>query len=217
MLMEAVDSSDGTGMSERQLRDELVSLMFAGYETTANLLSWAFMLLCQNPRVQAKLILELETVLGNRLPNTENINHLRYTQQVIKESLRLYPPVYALPRCPIRNCEIGGYTFPAGCFMIVSPWVMQRSSIYFSNPEQFQPERWENNLEKELPKGVYFPFGDGPRICIGKGFAMMEATLILATNVQKFKVELLSEHPIVPFPSITLRPKYGIKVLVNNR
>ncbi len=215
MLMEVVDSSDGTGMSERQLRDELVTLMFAGHETTANLLSWAFMLLCQNPSVQAKLILELETILNNRLPNIEDINHLRYTQQVIKESLRLYPPVYALPRCPIRDCEIGGYTFPVGCFMIVSPWVMQRSSSYFANPEKFQPERWENNLEKELPKGVYFPFGEGPRSCIGKGFAMMEATLILATIAQKFKLELLSEHPVVPFPSMTLRPKYGIKVLIH--
>ncbi len=217
MLMEAVDSSDGTGMSERQLRDELVTLMLAGHETTANLLSWTFMLLCQNPRVQSKLILELETVLSNRLPNIEDMNYLRYTQQVIKESLRLYPPLYAIPRCPIHDCEIGGYTFPAGCFMIVSPWVMQRSSSYFANPEQFQPEKWENNLEKELPKGVYFPFGEGSRSCIGKGFAMMEATLILATIVQKFKLKLLSEPPIVPFPSMTLRPKYGIKVLVNNR
>ena len=101
--------------------------------------------------------------------------------------------------------------------MIVSPWVMQRSSKYFANPEKFQPERWENNLEKQLPKGVYFPFGDGPRLCIGKGFAMMEATLILATIVQKFKLELLSEPPIVPFPSIALRPKYGIKVSVKER
>ncbi len=216
MLMEVVDSSDGTGMSERQLRDELVTLMLTGHETTANLLSWTFMLLCQNPSVQAKLILELETVLGNCLPNTEDLNHLRYTQQVIKESLRLYPTLYAIPRCPIRDCEIGGYTFPAGCFMIVSPWVMQRSSSYFANPEQFQPERWANNLEKELPKGVYFPFGEGPRSCIGKGFAMMEATLLLATIVQKFKLELLSEPPIVPFPSITLRPKYGIKVLIHS-
>ena len=217
MLMEVVDSSDGTGMSERQLRDELVTIMLAGHEGTANLLSWIFMILCQNPSVQAKLVLELETVLGNRLPNTEDINHLRYTQQVIKESLRLYPPVYAIPRCPIRDCEIGGYTFPAGCFMVVSPWLMQRSSKYFPNPEKFQPERWENNLEKQLPKGVYFPFGDGPRLCIGKGFAMMEATLILATIVQKFKLELLSEPPIVPFLSMSLRPKYGIKVLVKDR
>ena len=215
MLMEALDSSDSTGMSEGQLRDELATLMLAGHETTANLLSWAFILLCQHPRVEAKLILELETVLGNGLPNIENINHLQYTQQVIKESLRLYPPVYALPRCPIRDCEIGSYTFPAGCFMIVSSWVMQRSSSYFANPEKFQPERWENNLEKELPKGVYFPFGEGPRSCIGKGFAMMEATLILATIVQKFKLQLLSDPPLVPFPSMTLRPKYGIKVLVN--
>lgn len=217
MLMKVVDSLDGTGMTEIQLRDELVSLMLAGHETTANILSWIFMLLCHNSNVKSKLIVELETVLNNRLPQVEDINSLRYTQQIIKESLRLYPPVYAIPRSPIRDCEIGGYTFPAGCFMIVSPWVMQRSSTYFSNPENFHPERWENNLEKELPSGVYFPFGEGARSCIGKGFAMMEATLILATIIQRFKFELLSEPPIIPFPSMTLRPKYGIKVLVKNQ
>ena len=215
MLMDTIDFSDDSTMSERQLRDELATLMLAGHETTANLLSWTFMLLCQNSSVQSKLILDLERVLSNRLPNLEDINHLRYTQQVVKESLRLYPPVHTITRSPIRDCEIGGYTFPAGCLVVLSPWVMQRSSRYFVNPEKFQPERWENNLEKELPKGVYFPFGEGPRSCIGKGFAMMEATLILATIVQKFKLELLSEPAIVPFPSMTLRPKYGIKVLVN--
>lgn len=217
MLMELVDASDGIGMNDRQLRDELVSFMMAGHETTANLLSWTFMLLCQNPTVQSKLFAELQTVLNDRSPSIEDIDRLEYTRQIIKESLRLYPPVYALPRCPKNDCQLGDYTFPAGCFMIISPWLMQRSSKYFSNPEKFQPERWVNNLEKELPEGVYFPFGDGPRFCVGKGFAIIEATLILATILQNFKIELLSEHPIVPFPSITLRPKYGIKLLVHRR
>ncbi|KAF3889283.1 MULTISPECIES: cytochrome P450, partial [Nostocales] len=133
---------------------------------------------------------------------------------IIKEAMRLYPPVTDVSREATRDCEIGGYSIPKGCTLIASQWVMHRDPRYFSNPEVFNPERWEDDLEKRLPRGVYFPFGDGPRICIGKSFALMEAVLILTTIAQAFQLELVSEREIELQPSITLRPKHGVQVLL---
>ncbi|MGB3759251.1 MAG: cytochrome P450, partial [Rivularia sp. (in: cyanobacteria)] len=217
MLMQARDEDDNSQMSDKQLRDEVATLMLAGHETTANALSWTWMLLAQHHRVEAKLWDELKSVLGGRLPTIEDLQQLQYANMVIKESMRLYPPVAIFGRETVEDYQLDDYEIPAGCVVMMSQWVMHRNPKYFDNSEEFIPERWENDLEKRLPRGVYIPFGDGPRICIGKGFAMMEAVLILATVAQKYKLKLVEDHPIVPQPSITLRPEHGIKVEITKR
>jgi cytochrome P450 len=214
MLMQVQDADDGSRMSDRQLRDEVATMILAGHETTANALSWTWMLLSQHPSVRKKLVQELKTVLNGRSPTLADLSRLIYTSMVIKESMRLYPPATDLSREATRDCEIGGYFIPKGCTLIMSQWVMHRDSRYFDEPEVFKPERWENDLEKQLPRGVYFPFGDGPRICIGKGFALMEAVLILAAIAQQFQLDLIPDQKIELQPSITLRPKYGMQVLL---
>lgn len=217
MLMEAKDEVDASQMSDQQLRDEVATLMLAGHETTANALSWTWMLLAQHPEVEAKLAAELDTVLAGRAPSVEDIPKLTYTNRVIKESMRVYPPVSVFGREASQDFAIGDYQIPEGCAVIISQWVMHRHPKYFDDPETFRPERWENDLERKLPRGVYIPFGDGPRVCIGKGFALMEATLLLATIAQKFRLVLVPDHPIQPQPSITLRPEHGIQVTLQKR
>lgn len=215
MLMAARDEDDGSGMSDQQLRDEIATLMLAGHETTANTLSWTWMLLAQHPEAEAKLHAELEQVLAGRSPTVEDMQKLPYTNAVIKESMRVYPPVPLLGREATEDVVIGDYLIPKNTVVIISQWVMHHSPKYFDQPEAFQPERWletsgEQPLEKRLPQGVYFPFGDGPRICIGKGFALMEAVLLLATIAQKYQFDLELGHKIIPQSSITLRPEHGI-------
>jgi cytochrome P450 len=217
MLMQARDEDDGSQMTDKQLRDEMVTLITAGHETTANTLAWTWMLLSQHPEVQTKLLEELQEVLGGRSPTVADMPRLRYTNMVIKEVMRVYPTVSLMNREASEDCKIGDYEIPAGCAIIMSQWVMHRDPRYFEDPEAFKPERWAGDLEKQLPRGVYFPFGDGPRFCIGKGFALMEAVLLLATIAQKFQLTLVPDHAIVPQPSITLRPEYGIKVVLHQR
>jgi cytochrome P450 len=211
-LMAVEDADDGSRMSDRQLRDEAATLILAGHETTANTLTFAALLLAQHPAVRAKLTAELQTVLAGRTPTIADLPHLPYTTMVIQEAMRLYPPVTDLTREAIADCEILGHAIPAGCTLIMSQWVMHHNDRYFDRPEAFEPERWQNDLEKHLPRGVYFPFGDGPRICIGKSFAQMEAVLILATIAQSFQWELLCDQPIQLQPSLTLRPMGGLPV-----
>ncbi|WP_017652954.1 cytochrome P450 [Fortiea contorta] len=216
MLMEARDEIDGSQMSDRQLRDEIATLMLAGHETTSNTLTGVWLLLSRYPQVRDKLLAELQQVLGNNSPSIADIPQLPYTEMVIKEAMRIYPPVFMMAREAAQDCEIGGYEVPSGCMLMMSQWVMHRHPRYFAEPEVFKPERWTNDLEKSLPRGVYFPFGDGPRICIGKSFALLEAVLILATIARKFELTLVPEHPIVPQAAITLRPAYGVKVVVRS-
>ena len=217
MLMEAKDADDGSSMTDKQLRDEVATLISAGHETTANALSWTWMLLAEHPQVQTKLLTELNTVLGDRSPTFADISKLTYTNMVIKEAMRLYPPVPLIPRKAARDCELGGYFVPAQTVLLMSQWTMHRHPDYFKDPDRFIPERWEHNLEKQLPPGVYFPFGDGPRICIGKNFALMEAVLILATIASKFKIYLLPKQQIILQASISLRPKFGMKTAIVKR
>jgi cytochrome P450 len=211
MLMQARDEQ-GQAMTERQLRDEVVTLLLAGHETTALALSWTWYLISRHAEVDAKLAAELRDVLGGRAPTVADVPQLRFTEQVVTEGMRLYPPAWGFGREAIADCEIGGYTVAAGTTIIISPWVSHRDPRYFEHPMEFRPERWSGDLARRQPRFAHMPFGGGPRICIGNRFAMMEAVLILATVAQRFKLEWQSDRSVVPLPSITLRPKGGIWV-----
>jgi cytochrome P450 len=196
-------------MNERQIRDEVVTMLLAGHETTALALSWTCYLLSRHPAIEAKLAAEVREVLGTRSPTLDDLARLRICEQVLNEAMRLYPPAWAIGREVIDPCEIGGYRVPAGMTIFISPWVLHRDARYYDDPNEFRPDRWASGLAKQLPRFAYMPFGGGPRVCIGNRFAMMEAVLILATIAQHFVLEPQNERP-EPFPSITLRPKGGV-------
>jgi cytochrome P450 len=216
MLLAARDE-DGSRMTDQQLRDEAITIFLAGHETTANALSWTWMLLSQNPAVEAKLHAELDSILAGRTPSLDDLPKLPYTGHVITESMRLYPPAWGMARVAIEDVEIGGYPIPKGCGVSLAQWVVHRDARWFEAPEEFRPERWEADLLKRLPRFAYFPFGGGPRQCIGNNFAVMEAGLLLAAIAQRFRIRLVAGHPVVPMPSITLRPRYGIRGRVEAR
>ncbi len=216
MLLHAQDE-DGSRMTDRQLRDETITLFLAGHETTASTLSWAWWLLAQNPAAEAKLHAELDTVLGGRSPSLDDLSKLPYAGNVITEALRLYPPAWGLARVAIEDHEIAGYPVKKGMGIAMAQWVVHRDARWYDVPEEFRPERWEGDFLKRLPRFAYFPFGGGPRQCIGNAFALMEATLILATIAQKYRLRLVPGHPVVPLASITLRPRYGVRVFLESR
>jgi cytochrome P450 len=216
MLIHAQDD-DGSRMTAQQLRDEALTLFLAGHETTASTLSWTWMLLAQHPRVEEKLHAELDSVLNGRTPTLDDLPRLTYTSHVLSESMRLYPPAWAIPRLTIENHELGGYPVPKGIGIAAVPWVVHRDPRWYDSPESFVPERWEGDLLKKIPRFAYFPFSFGPRQCIGNSFALMEATLVLATIAQQFRFRLLPNRPVVPLPSITLRPRHGLHVQTESR
>jgi cytochrome P450 len=204
-------------MTDKQLRDEVMTFLLAGHETTALALSWAWHLLAQSPDVEEKLHAELDGVLAGRAPNFSDLPALPYTERVIKESMRLYPPAWSLARTVVKEFEIGGYRIPAGGNVVMSQWIMHRDPRYFPDPEKFDPDRWLPERLQKLPRFAYFPFGGGPRQCIGASFAMMEATLLLATIAQHFQFRVVPGHPVMPTPSFTLRPKQGIRMGLESR
>jgi cytochrome P450 len=211
LLMQARDE-EGQAMSGRQLRDEVITLLLAGHETTALALSWTWYLLARHPEADARLAAELRHVLGGRAPAVDDLPQLRFTEQVVTEAMRLYPPAWGFGRAALADCEIGGYDIPAGTTVIISPWVLHRDPRHFEDPFEFRPERWSGDLARKLPRFAYIPFGGGPRICIGNRFAMMEAVLVLATVARRFQLHGHGAAPVVPLPSITLRPKGGVRV-----
>lgn len=213
LLLHAHDV-DGTRMTDRQLRDEAMTLFLAGHETTALALTWAWYALAQHPEVENRLAAELQQVLGGRAPSVADLPRLRYTERVVQESLRLYPPVYAIGREAVTECTIGGYRVLPGTTVLMSQWVMHRRPRYFADPEVFDPDRWQDERAKRVPKYAYFPFGGGPRVCIGNTFAMMEAVLALAMIVQKYRCTLVPGHPVKPRAQVTLRPAQGVKMVV---
>ncbi len=217
MLLAAQDEDDGSQMTNRQLRDEVMTLFLAGHETTALTLSWAWYLLAQNPAVEQNFHTELDEVLAGKLPTAADVPQLKFTGMIAKESMRLYPPAYALGRESIEECEVGGFRMPAKTQVFMFQWAVQRDPRFFDQPNSFNPERWTGEFANALPKYAYFPFGGGPRACIGNYFAMMEVVLLLATMGQRFRFSLLPEHPVSLLPAMSLRPRDGIKVLVHSR
>jgi cytochrome P450 len=208
MLIAARDE-DGAAMSDQQLRDEAITLFLAGHETTAIALSWTLWLLSQNPRAEAKLAEEVAALRGVP-PQVADLSRLRYADSAIKESMRLYPPAYLIGRESLEEDRIGDYRIPKGAVIYISAWSLHRNPRHFPEPERFLPERWHHDLEKRLPRFAYMPFGGGPRICIGERFALMEAVLILAALVQRFRFDHDGQAPPEPFPSVTLRPRGGV-------
>src|SRR5438105_2790983 len=216
MLLRAQDE-DGTQMTDRQLRDEVMTLFLAGHETTALALTWAWYLLARDPEAEGALHAELSEVLGGRAPTVEDLPRLRYCDWVIKESMRLYPPAYAVGREAVRDCEVGGYRIPEGMQVFAFQWVVQRDARWYEEPEAFRPGRWREEVASRLPKFAYFPFGGGPRQCIGNSFATMEAVLLLAAIAQRFRLRLAPGHAVELLPAMSLRPRGGVRVKLERR
>jgi len=210
MLLAAQDG--GVTMTDRQVRDQTLTLLAAGHETTANLLAWTFYLLSAHPNIRAKLLGELRSVLKGQTLEVDDLPKLPYLDWVISESMRMYPPAWTVGRRAIESFELGGYTFPAGQMVMINQWVLHHLPEVWGDPYTFRPERWEPSQARAIPAGAYFPFGAGPRMCIGMPFAQLEARLLLATILQRFTPEVVPGWPVVPRPRITLRPKYGMQM-----
>jgi cytochrome P450 len=213
----AAQDEDGSRMTDRQLRDEAMTIVLAGHETTALALTWTWYLLSQHPEAAASLRSELDTVLGGREPGVADVGQLPYAEAVINEAMRLYPPIFAIGREAIEPCDVGGHHLPAGSNVYIVLWVLQRDPRFFEQPNAFRPERWLDGLAHRLPRGAYFPFGGGPRLCIGQPFAQMEATLLLATIAQRFDLQLPLGQQVVPLPSLTTRPRDGLRMRLLHR
>jgi cytochrome P450 len=203
--------------SRQSLRDQVITIFLAGYETVANALSWTWYLLSQNPHCEHKFQAEVDDVLRGNLPAFEDVSRLRYTENVMAESLRLYPPAWAMGRCARNDFALGEYFLPARTTVLISQYVAHRDPRYFPDPLRFDPDRFLPEAKARRAKFTYFPFGAGARQCIGESFAWMEGVLILATLAQKWKLKLVPGHPVEPQPLITLRPKYGMRMLVELR
>jgi cytochrome P450 len=214
MLLRARDEEqDNSGMSDEQIRDEVLTIFLAGYETVANALSWTWMLLGQNPEAEGKLHEELDRVLGGRMPELDDLSELKYTEMVLAESMRLYPPAWAMGRQATRDVALGPYLLPARTYFFFSQYIIQRSAEHYPDPLRFDPERFTPENKAGRSKFVYFPFGAGSRQCIGESFAWMEATLVLATLAQRWRLRLIAGQKLEVQPKITLRPKYGIRMV----
>jgi cytochrome P450 len=210
---------DGSRMSDEQISDESLTLFGAGHETTATALAWAWYLLATHQDVYKNMQQEVDSVLNGRAPTYADLAHLPYTLQVFKETMRLYPPAYGISRAALHDIEIDGYFIPKNRYVVVCPYTLHRRPDYFPVPEKFDPQRFTPENEKRLPRYAYLPFGAGPRICIGNHFAMMEGHLLLATLAQHVTFELVEGQQIVPDPNanLTIRPKYGVKMIVRRR
>jgi cytochrome P450 len=216
MLLRAQDE-DGSQMTDSQLRDEVMTLLISGHETTAIAATWIWYFLSQHPEVEAKLHDELEVVLGGRTPTMHNLAHLPYTDMIVKETLRLYPPATLLPRQASEDVVIGGYTLKKGSTVFISPYVVHHDPRWYPEPERFLPERWANDFEKSIPHYAYLPFGGGPRFCIGTNFAMMEIRLVLATIAQRYRLAVAPGEDVRPGAMLTLRPQNGLRMMLHPR
>lgn len=218
MLLHATDTEgDGGGMSDQQLRDEAITIFIAGHETTANALSWTWLLLARNPDAERALHAEVDRVLGDRLPTMDDLAQLPYTRAIIAESMRLYPPAYIVGRRAMEDYTVGGITFPARTIFLAPQFIVHRDPRWWPEPDRFEPARWlDGATSAARPKMAYFPFGAGTRICVGEQFAWMEATLVLATLARRWRLHVPGPDPELE-PIITLRPKDGIPARLERR
>jgi cytochrome P450 len=218
MLLLAQDEEEaGRRMTDLQVRDEAMTIFLAGHETTANALMWTWYLLSQAPEADRMLHLEIDRVLRGRLPAMADITALPYLERVVTESMRLYPPAWIVGRRAIGPYHIDGYTMPARSIVIMSQWIVHRDARHYADPSRFNPDRWMPELRASLPQFAYFPFGGGPRRCIGESFAWMELMLMVATLAQRWRFELVPGHPVVTQPLVTLRAKHGMKMVAHRR
>lgn len=218
MLLMARDAEgDGGGFDDQQARDEAMTLFLAGHETTANALSWTWYLLSQHPDVEQRLHEEVDRVLEGRLPTAADVPQLVLTEAIITEAMRLYPPAWIIGRRAIEAFRAGGFDFGPGTLVFMSPYVLHRDPRHFPDPARFLPDRWTVAFKTSLPKLTYFPFGGGPRQCIGESFAKMELVLVVATLARRWRFRVTAGHRVDPLPLVTLRPRSGLPVLASRR
>ena len=217
MLLATDEDEGGRRMTDEQVRDEAMTLFIAGHETTSMALTWTWYLLSQNPEVEKRLHEEADGVLGARRPTIADVPRLKYTEMVLAESMRLFPPAWVIGRRNLEEYKMGEFTIPADSLILMSQWVMHRDQRYFSKPTVFDPQRWTDDAKQTRPKFCYFPFGGGPRVCIGESFAWTEGVLLLATITQRWRLRLASDHSVRPYPLVTLRPRNGVKMVVEQR
>lgn len=217
LLLAQDEEGDGGSMTDLQLRDEAMTIFLAGHETTANALTWAWYLLSQHAEVEARLHAEVDSVLGGRTATSDDVARLRYSEMVFAEAMRLYPPAWTIGRRALADYKLDKYTIPADAIILMSQYVMHHDARYYPDPFKFDPERWTTEAQAARPKFSYFPFGGGPRVCIGEGFAWMEGVLLIATLAQRWRMRLAPGQRVEPKPMITLRPKYGMRMSVTRR
>jgi cytochrome P450 len=217
MLMSARDEETGEAMTDEQLRVEVTTFLLAGQETTSLALTWTWYLLSQHPGARRRLEQEIDTQLGGRLPEYSDLGNLPYTRMVIDESMRLFPPAWAFSRQALGDDELGGFCLPRGWLALVIPYVLHRLPAYWENPDAFDPERFTPERTAIRPKFVYLPFGAGPRQCIGNQFALVEAQLVLATLAREYRLHLAPDSRVEAWPLITLRPRFGMPMIVERR
>ncbi|MGI8977983.1 MAG: cytochrome P450 [Pirellulaceae bacterium] len=217
LLIRARDEGDGSGLSDKQLRDEVMTMFLAGHDTTANALAWTWWLLGQHPDVQQRLFAEVDGVLSGRDPTAADVPRLPLCENVLRESMRLYPPAYVVGRRAMEDCTIGEYFIRKGTNVLMSSWVVHRDGRWYDRPDDFLPDRWCDGLLTRIPKYAYFPFGGGPRACIGNNFAMLEGVLVIATMVQRVQFSAVTQPPIKLLPVVTLKPGQPLEMKVQKR
>lgn len=216
-LLHARNEGDAASMSDKQLRDECLTIFLAGQETTALALSWAWYLLGQHSEVAARVYAEVDSILGGRTPTMDDLPQLQETEHVLLEAMRLYPPAFVVGREALVDTRVAGYDCPRGTTILMPESVVHRDPRFFENPDEFRPERWRNNFERRLPNCAYFPFGAGPRICIGQLFAMVEMTMVMAMIAQRFQFTLKPGQTVIPGVQFTLRPNPGVPTIITRR
>jgi len=216
-LIAAQDADSRRAMSDTEVRDEAMTLFLAGHETTANALTWIWYLLSTAPDIEARLHDELDRVLRGRLPGMADISALPFVERVVTESMRLYPPAWIIGRRALEPYPIAGYVAPARALLLMSPYVVHRDARHYPEPGRFLPDRWTPEFKASLPRFAYFPFGGGPRQCIGESFAWMELALVVATIAQRWRLALVPGHPVAPKPFVTLRAKHGLRMTAHAR